>query len=89
MQGVAGSESVYTFGNSSGDFPDVNRYRDILSAFDISKFPKLDKNTIKQVKTWLLGDMISDLLIDRVQPRNEDISPRRLYVAPSAFLVIP
>ncbi len=33
----------------AGDFPDVNRYRDILSAFDISKFPKLDKSMIKQV----------------------------------------
>ncbi|CAG9460608.1 unnamed protein product [Pedinophyceae sp. YPF-701] len=25
-----------------GDFPDVNRYRDILAAFDIASFPKLD-----------------------------------------------
>ena len=32
-----------------GDFPDVDRYRDILSAFDLSRFPKLDKAMIRQV----------------------------------------
>lgn len=37
-----------------GDFPDVNRYREILSAFDLSRFPKLDKAMLRQVG-WLLG----------------------------------
>ena len=32
-----------------GDFPDVDRYREILSAFDLSRFPKLDKSMIRQV----------------------------------------
>ncbi|KAK2080274.1 hypothetical protein QBZ16_000127 [Prototheca wickerhamii] len=41
----------------AGDFPDVNRYRDILSAFDISKFPKLDKSMIKQIDDALALDM--------------------------------
>ena len=40
-----------------GDFPDVNRYREILSAFDISKFPKLDKSMIKQVDEALSVDI--------------------------------
>lgn len=32
-----------------GDFPDVERYREILSAFDLSRFPKLDKAMLRQV----------------------------------------
>lgn len=40
-----------------GDFPDVDRYREILSAFDISKFPKLDKAMIKQVDDALAIDV--------------------------------
>lgn len=40
-----------------GDFPDVDRYREILSAFDISKFPKLDKAMIKQVDDALSVDI--------------------------------
>jgi hypothetical protein len=34
----------------TGDFPDVDRYREILSAFDLSRFPKLDKSMIRQVR---------------------------------------
>ena len=34
---------------AAGDFPDVDRYREILSAFDLSRFPKLDKSMIRQV----------------------------------------
>lgn len=41
----------------SGDFPDVARYREILSAFDISKFPKLDKSMIKQIEDALSIDI--------------------------------
>ncbi|KFM29283.1 EH domain-containing protein 1 [Auxenochlorella protothecoides] len=41
----------------AGDFPDVNRYRDILSAFDISKFTKLDKSMIKQIDDSLSIDI--------------------------------
>lgn len=40
-----------------GDFPDVNRYREILSAFDISRFPKLDKAMIRQVDDALSLDI--------------------------------
>lgn len=40
-----------------GDFPDVGRYREILSAFDISKFPKLDKQMMKQVDDALSIDI--------------------------------
>ncbi len=40
-----------------GDFPDVNRYREILSAFDISKFQKLDKQMMKQVDDALTIDI--------------------------------
>lgn len=41
----------------AGDFPDVERYREILSAFDISKFPKLEKSTIKQIDDVLSIDI--------------------------------
>jgi EH domain-containing protein 1 len=41
----------------AGDFPDVGRYREILSAFDISKFPKLEKSTIKQIDDVLSIDI--------------------------------
>eukprot|EP00889_Picochlorum_renovo_P007765 jgi/Picre1/34795/NNA_002261.t1 len=40
-----------------GDFPDVERYREILSAFDISKFPKLDKNVMRQIEEVLTTDI--------------------------------
>lgn len=40
----------------AGDFPDVERYREILSAFDLSRFPKLDKQMIRQVgEEWGRG----------------------------------
>ena len=41
----------------AGDFPDVNRYREILSAFDIYNFPKLDKRMIKQIDDALSVDI--------------------------------
>lgn len=41
----------------AGDFPDVERYREILSAFDVSKFPKLTKEMIKQVDDALSIDI--------------------------------
>ncbi|EFN59109.1 hypothetical protein CHLNCDRAFT_33853 [Chlorella variabilis] len=40
-----------------GDFPDVERYREILSAFDLSRFPKLDKAMIRQVDDALSLDI--------------------------------
>ncbi|PSC74976.1 EH domain-containing 1-like [Micractinium conductrix] len=40
-----------------GDFPDVNRYREILSAFDLSRFPKLDKAMLRQVDDALSLDI--------------------------------
>ena len=42
---------------SAGDFPDANRYREILSAFDISSFPKLDKSTVKTIDDVLSIDV--------------------------------
>jgi EH domain-containing protein 1 len=40
-----------------GDFPDVVRYREILSAFDLSKFPKLDKAVIGSIDSVLTHDI--------------------------------
>jgi EH domain-containing protein 1 len=40
-----------------GDFPDVNRFRDILSAFDFSTFPKLSKSMVKQIDDVLSVDI--------------------------------
>jgi EH domain-containing protein 1 len=40
-----------------GDFPDVNRFRDILSAFDFSSFPKLSKSMVKQIDDVLSVDI--------------------------------
>ncbi len=41
----------------AGDFPDVGRYREILSAFDLSKFPKLDKGMVKALDDALAVDV--------------------------------
>ena len=41
----------------AGDFPDVARYREILSAFDLSKFPKLDKGMVKALDDALAVDV--------------------------------
>ena len=40
-----------------GDFPDVVRYREILSAFDLSKFPKLEKSVIGTIDRVLTNDI--------------------------------
>lgn len=40
---------------TAGDFPDVDRYREILSAFDLSRFPKLDKAMVRQVRITRLA----------------------------------
>lgn len=40
-----------------GDFPDVVRYREILSAFDLSKFPKLEKSVIGTIDRVLTQDI--------------------------------
>ena len=40
-----------------GDFPDVNRFRDILSAFDMASFPKLSKSMVKQIDDVLSVDI--------------------------------
>ena len=34
-----------------GDFPDVAKFREVMSANDLTKFPKLDLKLIAQVKT--------------------------------------
>eukprot|EP01023_Acetabularia_acetabulum_P005283 TRINITY_DN12158_c0_g1_i2.p1 TRINITY_DN12158_c0_g1~~TRINITY_DN12158_c0_g1_i2.p1 ORF type:complete len:593 (-),score=84.80 TRINITY_DN12158_c0_g1_i2:227-1900(-) len=36
-----------------GDFPDLNRFREILKTFDLSSFPKLDKKSIKCLEDTL------------------------------------
>eukprot|EP00775_Hariotina_reticulata_P005540 gene5540-5776_t len=41
----------------AGDFPDVNRFREILSAFDFSSFPKLGKSMVKQIDDVLSVDV--------------------------------
>lgn len=41
----------------AGDFPDVNRFREILSAFDFGSFPKLGKSMVKQVDDVLSVDV--------------------------------
>ena len=40
-----------------GDFPDVQRYRNILAAFDLSKFPKLEKKQQKAMDETLTVDI--------------------------------
>ncbi|KAK9789563.1 hypothetical protein WJX73_008365 [Symbiochloris irregularis] len=42
-----------------GDFPDVNRYREILAAFDLSTFPKLRDKDIKNIEDVLSQDIPS------------------------------
>lgn len=44
---------------SAGDFPDVNRYREILAAFDLSTFPKLRDKDIKNIEDVLSQDIPS------------------------------
>ena len=41
----------------AGDFPDVARYREILSAYDISAFPKLRDKDIKCLEDTLTQDI--------------------------------
>jgi EH domain-containing protein 1 len=40
-----------------GDFPDVNRYRDILSAYDLTSFPKLREKDVKAIDDTLSIDI--------------------------------
>ena len=43
----------------AGDFPDVNRYREILSAYDLSVFPKLKEKDVKTIEDVLSLDIPS------------------------------
>jgi len=36
-----------------GDFPDVAKFRDVMSAHDLTKFPKIDLKMIQQMETVL------------------------------------
>ena len=45
----------------AGDFPDVNRFRDILQAFDLATFPKVDKKVVKTLED-VLNVGIPDLI---------------------------
>eukprot|EP01025_Chloroclados_australasicus_P062326 TRINITY_DN8187_c0_g1_i3.p1 TRINITY_DN8187_c0_g1~~TRINITY_DN8187_c0_g1_i3.p1 ORF type:complete len:605 (-),score=71.17 TRINITY_DN8187_c0_g1_i3:298-1968(-) len=40
-----------------GDFPDINRFRDILKQYDLSQFPKLDKKQIAMLEMTLSEDL--------------------------------
>lgn len=50
---------------STGDFPDVNRYREILSGYDISAFPKLREKDVKALEDTLSVDIPT--LVKQVQ----------------------
>lgn len=41
----------------AGDFPDVNRYRDILSGYDIGAFPKLREKDVRSLEDALSIDI--------------------------------
>ncbi|EIE18740.1 hypothetical protein COCSUDRAFT_38543 [Coccomyxa subellipsoidea C-169] len=43
----------------AGDFPDVNRYRDILGGYDLSTFPKLKEKDVKALEDALSLDIPS------------------------------
>ena len=43
----------------TGDFPDVARYREILSAYDITQFPKLKDSMLKAIEDSLSVDIPS------------------------------
>ena len=43
----------------AGDFPDVVRYREILSAYDITQFPKLKDSMLKAIEDSLSIDIPS------------------------------
>lgn len=43
----------------AGDFPDVARYREILSAYDITQFPKLKDSMLKAIEDSLSVDIPS------------------------------
>lgn len=43
----------------AGDFPDVVRYREILSAYDITQFPKLKDSMLKAIEDSLSVDIPS------------------------------
>lgn len=40
-----------------GDFPDLARFRDILSAFEFDKFPKLSKSMVRQIEDVMSVDI--------------------------------
>lgn len=42
---------------AAGDFPDVTRYREILSGYDLSTFPKLREKDVKALEETLSIDI--------------------------------
>ena len=53
------SACIVIFCTCAGDFPDVNRYREILSAYDLSVFPKLREKDVKTIEDVLSLDIPS------------------------------
>jgi len=43
----------------AGDFPDVNRYREILGGYDLSTFPKLKEKDVRALEDALSLDIPS------------------------------
>ena len=41
----------------AGDFPDIVKYREILSAYDISTFPKLKDSMLRALEEVLTVDI--------------------------------
>lgn len=41
----------------AGDFPDVERYREIIEAFDLTQFPKVDERLVKSLDDCLTRDI--------------------------------
>lgn len=83
-----GSSSPLLPARATGDFPDVARYREILSAFDLSKFPKLDKAMVKQVATKadpgpLHNSSTSLSLFFHTAPSNIRLHAHRRWTTPS------
>jgi EH domain-containing protein 1 len=40
-----------------GDFPNVHKFRETLRAYDLSKFPKLEKKHLEKIKEVLNEDI--------------------------------
>jgi len=68
-----------------GDFPDVNRFRELLEGFDLSKFPTLNEKYIRNIDKVLSHDIPE--LLKKIKVPQEQKDLKNLFTFESEWVI--